>query len=182
MDYIYDWVDRLERGDKDIVAQFLIESSGDNDMLGFSENSHQDVNDYIDKLSIQIESRISYLMLVKNKELTECVGMVVLTPITHPTSSHIAEITKAIIIKNYRGAGIFKKGLESVVVKSQELDVTRLIFDVREGSDSALLFQHVGFKIYGKLEDYSHYNGEVHSGLYMTASLDDLIKINKFYL
>lgn len=98
----------------------------------------------------------------------------VLKPQCLPTTCHLAELQKGIIAPEHRGQGLLTCALKQITEKARQLGVTRLLLDVRDGSPAHRLWQHWGFRSFGVLEDYAHYNGRVHAGHFMEQSVDDL--------
>jgi len=179
MKFSYQWIDVIDVYSELAIRTLLSQSIEDFGILGFEKEDNEKIQHYINCLTLQVNSRISSVLLIDAVDESPA-GMVVMTPKTHPTSQHIAELTKVIISKKYRGIGILKDGLKEVVDKAKIHNVSHLIFDVREDSDAAKVWRHIGFNVYGRLEDYSRYNNDIHAGLFMHAKLSDLIQHHNF--
>jgi L-amino acid N-acyltransferase YncA len=175
MAFQYTWLSEITAKEKLLIRQLFIASIQDEGMLGFEESEEEQIDVFIDKLATKVISNISQVLLIMDESCEKPVGIVVFTQTEHKTSKHIAELSKVIIDPYYRGSGVLKNGIRELCIRGVKLGVTRFIFDVREGTASAKLWSALGFETYGRLSDYSHYRDQVFSGLFMTASIKDLL-------
>ncbi|ATX75975.1 GNAT family N-acetyltransferase [Reinekea forsetii] len=174
MDLQYRWLTEIQPQDAVKLEHLLMASIADDGMLGFGESDSALIADYVAHLGAKLNNHIIHILLIDDVMSGRAAGVVVVTQIAHKTSCHIAELSKVIIEPTFRGAGLLKMGLRKVCQKATSMGVTRFIFDVREDTPSAKLWHALGFETYGRLTDYSHYQGKLHAGLFMTARIEEL--------
>jgi len=175
MAFQYRWLSDVTDSNKSQIQQLFLASIKDEGMLGFDESDIDQITSFVNKLAVKVAGNISQVLLIIEESNATPAGIVVFTQTQHKTSRHIAELSKVIIDPDFRGSGILKNGLREVCLWALELGVSRFIFDVREGTASAKLWSALGFETYGRLEDYSHYKEQKYAGLFMTASIQDLL-------
>ncbi|MFT5103389.1 MAG: RimJ/RimL family protein N-acetyltransferase [Candidatus Endobugula sp.] len=176
MTFQYRWLNEISETEQSQIRQLFIASIEDEGMLGFDESDDEDISSFIYKLAAKVKNNISQVLLIVDESTGDPVGTVVLTRVQHKTSCHIAELSKVIISPGFRGSGVLKNGIRELCVLALELGVSRFVFDVREGTESATLWSGLGFETYGRLEDYSHYKGKQYPGLFMTSSVSGLLE------
>jgi hypothetical protein len=64
--------------------------------------------------------------------------------------------------------------LAEIVSRARELGVEQFELDVRENSRAHRLWQQMGFRTWGVMDDYARVNGCAYRGHYMRQSVDDL--------
>ncbi|WP_320824530.1 GNAT family N-acetyltransferase [Reinekea sp.] len=174
MPFNFRWLKDIQPSDASKLKQLLTASIQDDGMLGFDESDSAMIDDFLTQLAAKRAGQISQVLLIEDGRSGQAAATVVFTQVAHKTSRHLAELSKVIIAPGFRGTGLLQAGLDEVCQKALSLGVSRFFFDVREGTASAKLWHALGFETYGRLADYSHYKGETHAGLFMTASIEDL--------
>ena len=154
----------------------LKESTFDDSLLGFNENTEESEYDYfISKINSDLDSGKVYFLKIAFGD--EIAGMSILCPNQTSNCNHIVDITKGFIKKKFRGKEGVKGAFSSMVEKCNPLKHTLFILDVRENSRAHALWKSFGFKEYGRLENYSLIDGTYHAGSYMQQTLSDLQRV-----
>lgn len=167
------WTSHLSPDVARHVSRLLRVSVVDQGMLGFGR-SDDDVSiaKYVRQLAIKLQPDEAWLFY--GQEHGCPVFMLFIERFPHPTSRHLAEVSKAIIDPKWRGRGIVKRVLRELITKAREVGIGAFVLDVREGTRAAQLWQLLGFRVYGRLDDYARYDNHSYSGLYMAATITDL--------
>jgi ribosomal protein S18 acetylase RimI-like enzyme len=105
----------------------------------------------------------------------DLIGMALLTPNRLPNCAHIVELSKGIIHPDRRGRGVMEAALLEIAAVCQTGGLDIITLDVREHCKSHRLWRNVGFREYGRLEDYARTGGVAHAGVYMFTRTADLI-------
>lgn len=167
------WVTRLSPGVKRHVAYLLDLSVFDQGILGFDDPGDKTaIDSYLKSLDGKLQSGNSWLLYASEDGVP--VFMILMERLPHPTSHHLAELKKAIINPVHRGQGLIRLGAAEISKKAREQGIDTLLIDVRSGTRAAKLWQVLGFKVYGRLEDYARYRGHSYAGLYMSSTVDNL--------
>lgn len=167
------WTNHLSPDVARHVSQLLRVSVLDQGMLGFDQlGDDVSVAKYVRQLAIKLQPDEAWLFYGLEQGFP--VFMLSIERFPHPTSRHLAEISKAIIDPRWRGRGIVKRVLREVITKAREVGIGAFVLDVREGTRAAELWQLLGFRVYGRLDDYARYENHSYSGLYMAATLTEL--------
>lgn len=172
----FKWIEKLDEDTIEHLFCLLNESVEDKGMLGFDSNNQEEIHQYIGDLSQELDKKTSHLLGVFNSS-GSLIGMLVVKTNSIPTHKHIAEITKTLIRKRYRGSkggGILFEGFSEILNFSEVHDISVLRFDVREGSRAEKIWRRLGFNTYGRLEKYSQYEGRYFPGVYMYGEVSDL--------
>lgn len=95
------------------------------------------------------------------------VGHVLLSRHLLPNCRHIGEIGRTFVHPDYRGVSVVRTGLRAVLDRAEKVGIDLLQLDVRAGTRIAKLWEAVGFKIIGEMQDYARVNGLRYSGFFM---------------
>lgn len=101
----------------------------------------------------------------------ELIFFCLMTPNPLPTCRHRAELSKGILHPDYRRQHLMPAVAEAVSRKAEALQIEQLVLDVRENSHAHRVWQALGFRSYGVLDDYARANGRVHRGHFMCQSV-----------
>ena len=101
----------------------------------------------------------------------ELVFFCLLTPNPLPNCRHRAELSKGMLHPDYRRQHLMSAVVDAVVEKAESLQIEQLVLDVRENSHAHRVWQGLGFRSYGVLDDYARVNGRVHRGHFMCQSV-----------
>ncbi len=172
------WVDVLDGEYLEDVKLMLTLSIEDDGVLGFSSGEEELIDQYLESLKSEVKQNKSFLLLAKADD--ENAYMVVLKRRPFPNMKHQGELAKAFVNPKFRGiTGLVKGGLKEASLKAKDVGIEKILLDVREGSRPAALWQAFGFNTYGIMEDYSRSNGNVYRGLFMDATVTDLLEKHK---
>lgn len=103
------------------------------------------------------------------------VGMALLTPNPLPNCHHRAELSKGIIVTEWRGRRIVRSALAEIARHCLLRNISILTLDVREHSRAHRLWEALGFQPYGRLDDYARVNGTCFGGLFMYIAAERLL-------
>ena len=95
------------------------------------------------------------------------VGHVLLSRQILPNCRHIGEIARTFVHPDYRGLSVVRAGLRAVLDRAEAIGVDVLQLDVRAGTRIARLWEALGFRIIGEMEDYARVNGQRFAGYFM---------------
>lgn len=98
---------------------------------------------------IQEGSLARFVASVEGKVVGHCEISLRLSPV----QTHIAEIFGAVVNEKYQRKGIFSKLLDAVITWAKEIGCSLIVISVRKGTKAEEVYIHVGFKIYGELEN-----------------------------
>lgn len=161
------WVTRFDWALRQETIALILLSSEDEGMLGFERHHVEEVREFVDNLGPRLDKNCWLLQGTANGELAYSV---VVERWGNPTGAHIAEIKKAVIHPRYRGNGLVLQGLAEILKLAEREHIDRFVIDVRHGSRAEKLWQSLGFREFGRLDDYSRHCGTVHQGVFMSAS------------
>lgn len=153
--------------------RLLCRTSADDDaILGIDQQASKTAQDaYLAQLKQTLTcGGLLLIGSVNGRLVVSCV----MKPQLLPTTCHLAELLKGTIAPEHRGRGLLEEALRQITEKARQLGISRLLLDVREGSDAHRLWQHWGFETFGILEDYARHNGKSHRGHYMQQTVDEL--------
>lgn len=101
----------------------------------------------------------------------ELVFFCLMTPNPLPNCRHRAELSKGFLHPDYRRQHLMSAVVDAVVEKAEALQIEQLVLDVREDSHAHRVWQGLGFRSYGVLDDYARVNGRTHRGHFMVQSV-----------
>jgi len=138
------------------------------DTIGFSAPlNEQEGSREISKLANAVESGDIHLLLLQKTDTSEIIGHLILSPSKLPNCLHIAEISRAMVHPDYRGFSAILLGMYEVLHKCEALNVEIIQLDVRANTRIHRLWEGLGFRTIGLMEDYARVNGESYSGCFM---------------
>jgi pyrroloquinoline quinone (PQQ) biosynthesis protein C len=99
---------------------------------------------------------------------------VLVTPNTMPNCRHIAELSKGIVHSAHQKGGIVKAAFLEIVRHCESRGIELLTLDVREHSAPHRIWEGLGFRQYGRLEDYARDDGRSVAGVFLCQTTADL--------
>ncbi|HZP66077.1 MAG TPA: GNAT family N-acetyltransferase [Rudaea sp.] len=114
---------------------------------------------------------IEFFAVRSNQEL---VGMVLLSASNMPNCRHIANLSKGIIRSDFQKSGLLRRAFLSVAEYCESKGYNLITLDVRENSAAHRVWEGLGFRQYGRLEDYARTDGVSHAGVYMCQPTAEL--------
>lgn len=171
----FDWPGRLDAADREGVAALYNAVNRTESLIGFPRELTREEGACItERLDDDLRRGRCELMLIRSHEAV--VGMVILSTSALPNCKHIVELTKGIIHPDQRATGLLRCAFLEVARHCKERGLERVVLDVRENSRSHQIWSYLGFREFGRLEDYARVDGNVFSGVYMHQSVDDLMR------
>jgi len=125
-------------------------------------------------LAEAIESGDKNLLLLQHKETEQIIGHLILSQSKLPNCTHIAEISRTMVHPEFRGFSAILLGMYEVLSKCTELGVDVIQLDVRANTRIHRLWEGLGFRSIGIMEDYARVNGKSYSGCFMYQHVDQL--------
>jgi GNAT superfamily N-acetyltransferase len=171
----FEWPQSLTQQDMERMVALMNTVSLRETTLGFYEEIPLEAGlAMMRSLAVEIEKGVSHLLLVRNDEGL-IVGMLTVAPHQHPARRHVVEMRRCVIDPDYRG-GFILSGFAHALKKAQSLGCDMIVLEVRGDAKAERLWRRMGFKEYGKLEDYARVHGRSLSGYYLYAYLKDLLE------
>jgi ribosomal protein S18 acetylase RimI-like enzyme len=165
------WVTRFDSALHQETIALMLLSAEDEGMLGFESHHAAQVHEFVDNLSAKLNNNCWLLQGYADGKLAYSV---VMERWGNPTGAHIGEIKKAIVHPRYRGNGLVLQGLGEILKRAEREHIDRFVIDVRRGGRAEKLWRSLGFREFGRLDDYSRYLGQVYEGVFMSASRAEL--------
>lgn len=138
------------------------------DTIGFARPlNDEDGRKEMEKLATAVESGEKKLLLVEHKATGDVIGHLVMSQSELPNCRHIAEISRTMVHPDHRGFSVILLGMYEVLSKCREIDVEVLQLDVRANTRIHRLWERMGFKSIGIMEDYARVNGVSYAGCFM---------------
>lgn len=115
--------------------------------------------------------------LLVGAEDGRAVATAALTTAITPNQRHVAELTAGAIHPERRRHGLVTAAFSHVVERCEELGVELLRLDVRAGIPAERVWRGLGFREYGRLDDYGRAGGQSYGGVYMAQPVKDLKRV-----
>lgn len=154
------------------LAALLEASAVDDGILGYADPSAAQSRGFATGLVRAVDEGAGHVLLGSDEE--GIIAMCVMTPNLMPNCRHIAEVSKAFLLPRVRGTRALLELTVQVCAKAREVGVELFTIDVREGAKAHRVWQHLGFRTYGVLEDYARVDGRTFRGHYMSITVDEL--------
>ena len=167
------WITDLDQSKRSRMIDLILESIKDEGMLGFEEGHKQSIFNFVDDFSSRLSGNSCWLLQAEIGN--ELAYSVIMERWGNPTGSHIAELKKAIVNPKFRGNGLVLNAIFEILKKAEIENIDRFVIDVREGTRAEKLWRSLGFKEFGRIDDYSRYKGNSYRGVYMTALRSELL-------
>lgn len=170
----FEWPQTLSESDmRDMVA--LMNSVAVRETtLGFSEPLDDETGLALMRaLDADIAKRSVAVLLARDDD-ERVVGMVTLAPQHLPARRHIVEMRRCVIAPEHRGKFLLK-AWPLTLEKSTELGCDMVIIDVRSDGRAEQLWRAMGFKEYGRLDDYARKDGKSITGYFLYAYVHDVL-------
>jgi L-amino acid N-acyltransferase YncA len=163
-------------GYEDDLRSLLAGSISDDGILGYAEPpTPAQASGFAAGLSRAVASGSGHVLL--GSDSSRIVAMCVLSVSSMPNCRHIAEVSKAYLRPSVRGTLALLELAAQVCDKAQDSGVEMLVIDVRQGSKAHRVWEHLEFRTFGVLPDYSRVNGEKFSGCYMYHEVAELAAV-----
>ena len=100
------------------------------------------------------------------------IGTVQLVPVLKANGRHRAEVSKLLVHRDARGAGVGTLLLTALEVQARSLGITLLALDTEAGSAADALYEHQGWQRMGAMPGHSRSpNGAFHDTAYFFKTL-----------
>lgn len=158
----------------DSLLELMEMSAGDDGILGFEKAlDFQGSQNFKHDLCDQVAAGICKIIIAKDKQ-NNVVLSCLLKGSHQDTSKHIYDLQKGFIHPELRGSGLLPKAMCFIARVAMKNNVDVLTLDVRGNTKAHRLWQRVGFKTFGIMNDYARYNGKKYSGHYMSITTKEL--------
>lgn len=94
-----------------------------------------------------------------------------MTPDPLPNCRHRATLSKGIMHPKHRRRHLMSAVVHAVLQRAEALRIEQLELDVRENSHAHHLWQRIGFRSFGVLDDYARVNGRSYRGRFMCQTV-----------
>lgn len=174
----YDWLPEIDGTTAGEIVELYNSALQTETIIGYAEPlAPEAARKVVEELASSIRERRQDFFAVRSE--SKLVGMALLTPSSLPNCRHRAELSKGIILGEWRGQGIVKTALAEIARHCLRRDISMLTLDVREGSRAHRLWEALGFQPYGRLEDYARVNGAPFPGLFMYIAAERLLGLSR---
>ena len=171
-----DWLKKIDGAIALQIMELINSTTKDGGTLGYEESmTPEQCAEFSLSLQDEIQKGDSYAILGSSDVGPACFA--VITQSRMPNCRHIANLSKGVVHPNHRGMGLVAKVFREIVDFSEAHDIELLTLDVREGTRAHLLWETLGFRSFGVLEDYARVNGVKYRGHYMSQSVDHLARV-----
>ena len=142
-------------------------------VIGYTQHLSQEEGDVlVDGLDASLQK--GELALFAGAVGDEVVVMALLNASDMPNCSHIANLSKGIIRSDFQKNGLVRKAFLAIAEYCEQQGYSLITLDVRENCKAHHVWQSVGFREYGRLDDYARVDGIAHAGVFMCQSTADL--------
>lgn len=104
----------------------------------------------------------------------ELVCMAIISASEMPNCKHIANVYKGIVRSDQQKTGLLKSAFFNIAEYCESHGYEIITLDVRENSPPHKIWLSIGFKQYGRMEDYARVNGVSHPGVFLSQAASDL--------
>ena len=169
----YEWVKQIQEQDRVDFVALINTVSLKETTLGYHELiSETDGQSLVAAINRDLANGSAQVLLVRN-DADKIVGTVTLSPQPLPARRHIVEMKRCVIHPDHRGEFLLW-GFRLALEKSLEIGCDMVILDVRSDGPAADLWRKIGFREYGRLEDFARVRGKKIVGYYMVGYVDEL--------
>jgi len=170
------WAERLGEEDALRLIELMNAVIERDPIIGFSSAIDRESGlELMSDVDQDIAKGNSHLLLAADQD-QRLIGMGLMRQSKLPHCRHLAELQIGFIHPSMRGGGLLEAMFSEVVRKCQALEADLLMIDVQEGTSSEQLWRVLGFRPYGRLEDYARVGQRTHAGIYMYQYVTELAK------
>lgn len=169
------WLKKIDSTIALQVMELINSTTKDGGTLGYDKPMTPDqCAEFSLSLQDEIQKGDSYAILGSSPVGPACFAVIMQSRM--PNCRHIANLSKGVVHPSHRGMGLVAKVFREIVDFSEAHDIELLTLDVREGTRAHLLWETLGFRSFGVLDDYARVNGVKYRGHYMSQSVENLAK------
>ncbi|WP_224371225.1 GNAT family N-acetyltransferase [Hyalangium versicolor] len=170
------WAERLDTDDALRLIGLMNAVIERDPIIGFSSPIERESGlELMADVDHDIARGNSHLLLASSRD-GSFVGMGLMRQSKLPHCRHLAELQIGFIHPRMRGGGLLEAMFSELVGRCRALEAELLMIDVQEGTSSERLWRLLGFRPYGRLEDYARVVTHTHAGIYMYQYVSDLAK------
>ena len=138
----------------DALAALLVDVVAGGASVGFmADMSHVEAQDFWRETVAGIESERTILFAAFDGG--QLVGTVLLHPCGKPNQPHRADVTKLLVHRNGRRAGVATRLMEALEARALGLGRTLLTLDTASGSDAEYFYRRRGYQPAGEIPGYA---------------------------
>lgn len=169
-----EWVSSVPDNARAGLLSLIAESVGDQAILGFTAPlAHDESEAWLARLDADLRAGRLLLLLARSKDGT-VEGMVALEPGGLATQRHHVTVRRAFLRASRRGSHVLLYAVLQILAQCEARGWTTLLVDVREGTAAERLWRRLGFREYGRLEDYARHAGRIHAGIFLTTTPEEI--------
>jgi ribosomal protein S18 acetylase RimI-like enzyme len=177
---LFEWPSALSEKDMQDLIDLMNTVAVKETTLGFFEPLSSEVGmSMMESLNADLKKEACHLLIARDAS-QRIVGMIILAQQTLPARRHIVEMRRCVIEPKYRGQFILD-GWRLALDKVQEMKCDIIILDVRSDGKAERLWRMLGFKEYGRMDDYARVRGRIITGFYLRAYLEEILAYKKTY-
>jgi RimJ/RimL family protein N-acetyltransferase len=170
----FEWLESLSERDAENMVALMNEVSVNETTLGFFERIDAEFGRKIMAgTAAELSSRAIRLLVARDLK-HRIVGMLTLARYTLPARSHIVEMKRCVVDPKYRGRFILQ-GWSHALDMVSRMGCDMIVLDVRSDGRAERLWRRLGFKEYGRLDDYARVRGRIITGYFLGAYISDLL-------
>ncbi|QUJ66587.1 hypothetical protein KDD30_10480 [Photobacterium sp. GJ3] len=171
----FEWTKTFTEKDRADVLTLMNAVALNETTMGYHEALTQEQEDSLINAMIgEMDSHNCHILFIRNEE-RKIVAMVTIVQQTLPARKHIVEVKRCTILPEYRNGLIFD-GWKVTLEKIKEIGGDIAILDVRSDGNAEKLWRLMGFKEYGRLDDYARAKGKNIVGYFMYLYVEDALK------
>ncbi len=169
------WLEQLTEQDRADIVALMNDVAVHETTMGFHEPlSPEAARELTDSMDADVRSGAAHVLAFRDLEADgRIVAMVTLTPSKLPARKHVIEMKRGTVGRAYRGT-ILHELFRASMLRALELGCDRVILDVRADGPERL-WRRLGFQEYGRMEDYARVNGRTISGIFMQATVAEVV-------
>jgi GNAT superfamily N-acetyltransferase len=176
----FEWPQTLSDRDTHDMVELMNAVAVRETTLGYSEPLDLETGAaMMRQLEVDIQREVVHVMVARDED-ERIIGMLTLAPVQLPARRHIVEMRRCTIAPAHRGKFLIA-GWQLALAKTQELGCDMIIIDVRSDGPADQLWRRLGFKEYGRLDDYARKNGRSITGYFLYAYVADVLEHYREY-
>lgn len=171
----HEWLEQLTEQDRADIVALMDDVALHETTMGYHEPlSPELARALTDSMDEEIRHGTAHVLAFRDFDAGgRIVAMVTLTPSKLPARRHVIEMKRGTIGRAYRGR-ILHELFRASMRRALELGCDRVILDVRADGPERL-WRLLGFQEYGRMEDYARVNGRTVAGIFMQATVAEVL-------
>lgn len=171
----HEWLEQLTEQDRIDIVALMDDVALHETTMGYHEPLSPELAKALtDSMDEEIRHGSSHVLVFRDLDAGgRIVAMVTLTPSKLPARKHVIEMKRGTVGRDYRGR-VLHQLFRAAMRRATELGCDRVILDVRADGPERL-WRLLGFREYGRMEDYARVNGRTVAGIFMQATVAEVM-------